>query len=140
MITGASWLAWRNEYLPKFRDWYAALLYDELYRQGFPPKVPIIDPETGKQTGEQERPDLWDEAKVKTGLQDKVKALIAVFFGTEEHPDWGILNRFAEFLASNAEVQSVVIGSGIPVAIDPLDPLVGATTADGEQSGTGRIQ
>ena len=35
---------------------------------------------------------------------------------------------------------SVVIGSGIPVAIDPLDPLVGATTADGAQSGTGVLR
>jgi len=127
MITGASWLAWRAEYLPKFQAWYESVMYEEIYKQGFPPKVPVIDPETGKQTGEQERPDLWDEATIRAGLQDKVKALIAVFFGTEEHPDWGILNRFAEFLVVNAEV---TVAANIAVAVSP-DTHLGTTTEAG---------
>jgi hypothetical protein len=84
---------------------------------------------------------LWDESKVRQGLRDDLTAQMDGLLGTSDagYTD-GLLYQIFVFMADSAEVQSVVIGSGIPVAIDPLDPLVGATTADGEQSGTGRIQ
>ena len=135
MLTPNSWVAWRNHLVDGVPYWrvvrgqmtdakYAAAL--NTYQTSEPP-------------GDMQ---YWNESNVRLKIQEDVQFTTDMLFGKDDvhqYIDALLYQVLVGFVIVNAEVTNVTVESAIPVTVDIVTGL-GATTATGEQTGTGKIQ